>query len=151
MSLCPAAPQRAEWSSHFVHKAPYVLSGDLSLLCVPFLKRHRTSKCLLDSPQGAVPVLLMESESSVATQSEAVANYVVIMRRCTHLLTGIAQGCDGVSALVLNGQGRNKAQWINAPCEMWQKNLPKCCLEIQRFDMIRSQTELPWPFLDLSC
>lgn len=66
----------------------------------PFLKSHETSKCLLAAPQGGVPVLLMESEYSVATQSEAVANYVVTTRRRTYLLTGLAQGRDGVSALV---------------------------------------------------
>lgn len=69
-------------------------------LCPFFLKRHKTSKCLLGAPQATVPVLIMESECSVTTQSEAVANYVVITRRRTHLVTGLAQGRDAVSARV---------------------------------------------------
>lgn len=112
-SLSLAAPQRAERSSRCVQTAPYVLSGERPLLCVPFLKRHKSSKCLLSAPQAAVPVLIMESESSVTTQSEAVANYVVIMRRRTHLMTGLAQGPDGVSAQVF---------WMNAlPARLSQK------------------------------
>lgn len=100
MSLSFAAPPRAERSSHCVQTAPYVLSGELPLLRVPFLKCHKTSKCLLGAPLAAVPVLIMESEFSITTQSDAVANYVVIMRRRTHLMTGLAQGRDGVSARV---------------------------------------------------
>lgn len=65
-----------------------------------FLKHYKTSKCLLGAPQATVPVLIMESKSGIGTRSEAVANYVVIMRRHTHLMTGLAQGRDGVSARV---------------------------------------------------
>lgn len=40
-SLCLAAPQRAERSSRCVQTAPYVLSGERPLLCVPFFKAQQ--------------------------------------------------------------------------------------------------------------
>lgn len=49
---------------------------------------------------GDVPILIMDLESCVTAQSKAPTTYVVIMRRRTRFMTGLAQGCDGVSARV---------------------------------------------------
>lgn len=86
---------------HVVFRRHHMFSLESGRYSVSLFSKHnKTSKCLLGAPQATVPVLIMESESSVTTQSEAVANYVVIMRRRTHLMTGLAQGRDGVSARV---------------------------------------------------
>lgn len=105
-------------------KASYVLSGDWLRICfVLFASSKNTFKCCFICAAGDLPVLIIEWESCNTAQCKALTTYVVIMRRHAHLMTGLAQGCDGVSAWVF---------WMSAPAVWWGQQAEGCAWVWQR-------------------